>query len=63
MAVQLNGQEVGPIKFTDNKPGKTVHVGLSAPANPVDGDVWIYADALNNAGKNCLKTIDLSTGG
>jgi hypothetical protein len=63
MAVQLNGQEVGPIKFTDNKPGKTVHVGLSAPANPVDGDVWIDADALNNAGKNLLQTIDLSTGG
>jgi hypothetical protein len=63
MAVQLNGQEVGPIKFTDSRPGKTVHVGLATPINPVDGDVWIDSDALNNAGKNLVQTIDLSTGG
>lgn len=63
MAVQLNGQEIGPIKFTDSKPGKTIHVGLASPINPVDGDVWIDSDALNNAGKNLLQTIDLSTGG
>ena len=63
MAVQINGQDVGPIKFTDDRPGKTVHVGLAAPLNPVDGDVWIDSDALNNAGKNLIQTIDLATGG
>lgn len=63
MGLQLNGQDVGPIKFTDDKPGKTVHVGPLAPGNPVDGDVWIDSDQLNNAGKNLLQTIDLSTGG
>jgi len=63
MAIQLNGQEVGPIKFTDDKPGKTIHVGPSTPTNPVDGDVWIDSDQQNNAGKNLIQTIDLSTGG
>lgn len=63
MAVQINGQEVGPIKFTDNLAGKTVHIGQSSPVNPVDGDIWIDADALNNAGKNLIQIIDLTTGG
>jgi hypothetical protein len=63
MAIQLNGQEIGPIKFTDSRPGKTIHVGPATPSNPVDGDVWIDSDQLNNAGKNLLQTIDLSTGG
>ncbi len=63
MAVQINGQEIGPIKFTDNRVGRTIHVGPDTPVNPVDGDVWIDSDALNNAGKNLLQTIDLSTGG
>jgi hypothetical protein len=63
MAVQLNGQELGPIKFTDTRPGKTIHVGLASPLNPVDGDVWIDSDALNNAGKNLIQTIDLANGG
>jgi len=63
MAVQINGQEVGPIKFTDNLAGRTIHVGQTAPVNPIDGDVWIDADALNNAGKNLIQTIDLTTGG
>lgn len=62
MAIQLNGQELGPIKFTDDKAGKTVHVGLGTPTNPVDGDVWIDSDALNNAGKNLLQTVDANTG-
>jgi len=62
MAVQLNGQEVGPVKFTDDKPGKTLHVGLVNPTNPVDGDLWIDSDALNNAGKNLIQTIDANTG-
>lgn len=63
MAVQLNGQELGPIKFTDNRAGRTIHVGPDNPINPVDGDVWIDSDSLNNAGKNMIQTIDLSTGG
>jgi hypothetical protein len=62
MAIQLNGQEVGPVKFTDDKPGKTLHVGLVNPTNPVDGDLWIDSDALNNAGKNLIQTIDANTG-
>ncbi len=63
MAVQINGQELGPIKFTDSRAGRTVHVGPDNPINPVDGDVWIDSDALNNAGKNLIQTTDLSTGG
>jgi hypothetical protein len=63
MAIQLNGQEVGPIKFTDDKPGKTIHVGPSTPTNPVDGDVWIDSDSQNNAGKNLLQSISLDTAG
>ena len=63
MAVQLNGQEIGPIKFTDNLVGKTVHIGQTSPTNPVEGDIWIDADPLNNAGKNLIQTIDLATGG
>ena len=62
MAVQINGQDVGPIKFTDNLAGKTIHVGQASPVNPVDGDIWIDADALNNAGKNLIQTIDLTSG-
>ena len=62
MAVQINGQEVGPIKFTDSLAGKTVHIGQASPVNPVDGDIWIDADALNNAGKNLIQTIDLTSG-
>jgi hypothetical protein len=62
MAIQINGQETGPVKFTDDKPGKTVHIGLASPSNPVDGDLWIDSDSLNNAGKNLLQTIDANTG-
>lgn len=62
MAIQLNGQETGPVKFTDDKPGKTVHIGLTSPSNPTDGDLWIDSDSLNNAGKNLLQTIDASLG-
>ena len=36
---------------------------MASPINPVDGDVWIDSDALNNAGKNLIQSIDLSTGG
>ena len=62
MAVQINGQELGPIKFTDNKAGKTIHVGPDTPVNPVDGDVWIDSDALNNAGKNLIQSVPLTSG-
>jgi hypothetical protein len=27
MAIRLNGQDFGPIKFTDDRPGKTIHIG------------------------------------
>ena len=62
MAIQVNGQNVGPIKFTDDRVGKTIHVGPSTPANPVDGDVWIDSDALNNAGKNLISSTSLTSG-
>ena len=62
MAIQVNGQNVGPIKFTDDRAGKTVHVGPSTPPNPVDGDVWIDSDALNNAGKNLISSTALTSG-
>ena len=62
MAVQINGQELGPIKFTDNKAGRTIHVGPDTPVNPVDGDVWIDSDALNNAGKNLIQSVALTSG-
>lgn len=63
MAVQINGQEIGPVKFTDNRSGKTMHIGTTAPVNPVDGDVWMDGDPFNNAGKNLIQVIDLATGG
>ena len=63
MAIRVNGQDVGPIKFTDDRAGQTIHIGPSTPINPVDGDVWIDSDVLNNAGKNLIQTTDLSTGG
>jgi hypothetical protein len=62
VAIQVNGQHVGPIKFTDDKAGKTIHVGPSTPANPVDGDLWIDSDALNNAGKNLISSTALTSG-
>jgi hypothetical protein len=56
MAVRINGLEDGPIKFTDNKAGRSIFVGPNAPTNPTDGDVWIDSDLLNNAGKNLIST-------
>lgn len=63
MAVQINGQDLGPIKFTDDRSGKIMHIGVTAPINPVDGDVWMDGDPFNNAGKNLIQVINLSTGG
>jgi hypothetical protein len=61
MAVKLNGVDVGAIQFTDNRPGKTIHIGPFLPASATDGDVWIDSDTQNNAGKNLLQTINLAT--
>ncbi len=61
MAVQNNGQPVGPIVFTDDKPGKRLFMGPNTPANPVDGDIWFDSDVLNNAGKNLISTVSLAT--
>lgn len=61
MAVQNNGQPVGPIVFTDDKPGKRLFMGPNTPANPVDGDVWFDSDVLNNAGKNLISNVSLAT--
>jgi hypothetical protein len=61
MAVKLNGVDVGAIQFTDNRPGKTIHIGPFLPTNATDGDVWIDSDTQNNAGKNLLQTLNLAT--
>ena len=61
MAIRLNGQDVGAITFTDNRPGKTIHIGPYLPTSATDGDVWIYSDTQNNAGKNLLQTLNLAT--
>ena len=61
MAIRLNGQEVGAIQFTDNRPGKTIHIGPFLPATATDGDVWFDSDTQNNAGKNLLQTLNLAT--
>jgi hypothetical protein len=61
MAIRLNGQDIGSIQFTDNRPGKTIHIGPFLPASAVDGDVWFDSDTQNNAGKNLLQTLNLAT--
>jgi hypothetical protein len=61
MAIRLNGQDVGSIQFTDNRPGKTIHIGPFLPSTAVDGDVWFDSDTQNNAGKNLLQTLNLAT--
>ena len=61
MAVKLNGVDVGAVQFTDNRPGKTIHIGPFLPASATDGDVWFDSDTQNNAGKNLLQTINLAT--
>lgn len=60
MAVQNNGQPVGPVVFTDDKPGKRIFIGPNTPTSPVEGDIWFDADALNNAGKNLISTVSLT---
>jgi hypothetical protein len=61
MSIRLNGQDFGPIKFTDDRPGKTIHIGPFLPATAADGDVWFDSDTQNNAGKNLLQTLNLAT--
>jgi len=61
MAIRLNGQDVGAIQFTDNRPGKTIHIGPFLPTSATDGDVWFDSDTQNNAGKNLLQTINVAT--
>ncbi len=60
MAVQNNGQPVGPIVFTDDKPGKRIFVGPNTPSNPTDGDIWFDSDVFNNAGKNFISGVALT---
>ena len=61
MSIRLNGQDIGPVKFTDDRPGKTIHIGPFLPASASDGDVWFDSDTQNNAGKNLLQTLNLAT--
>jgi len=60
MAVQNNGQPVGPIQFTDQLPGKRVFIGEATPANPTNGDIWVDSDIFNNAGKNLIASLPLT---
>lgn len=60
MAVQNNGQPVGPIVFTDDKPGKKIYIGPNTPPNPMDGDIWLDSDVFNNAGKNFITGVGLT---
>lgn len=60
MAVQNNGQPVGPIQFTDDKAGKRVFIGPNTPTAPTDGDIWMDSDIFNNAGQNLISTVSLS---
>jgi hypothetical protein len=61
MAIRLNGQDVGAIQFTDNRPGKNIFIGPFLPASATDGDIWFDSDTQNNAGKNLLQTLNLAT--
>lgn len=61
MAIKLNGQDFGPIRFTDGRPGNTIHIGPYLPDSATDGDVWFDSDTQNNAGKNLLQTLNLAT--
>lgn len=61
MAIKLNGIDVGAIQFTDDRPGKTIHIGPYLPSSATDGDVWFDSDTQNNAGKNLLQTLNLAT--
>jgi len=61
MAIRINGQDFGPIQFTDDRPGKTIHIGPYLPTSVTDGDVWFDSDTQNNAGKNLLQTLNLAT--
>jgi hypothetical protein len=61
MSIRINGQDIGPVKFTDDRPGKTIHIGPFLPASASDGDVWFDSDTQNNAGKNLLQTLNLAT--
>ena len=60
MAVQSNGQPVGPISFTDDFAGKRVFIGENTPSNPTNGDIWVDSDIFNNAGKNLIASVPLT---
>jgi hypothetical protein len=60
MAITNDGQPAGPIQFTDVQAGKRFFIGANTPGTPTDGDIWLDADILNNAGQNLLATVTLS---
>lgn len=60
MAISNNGVPSNPINFTDSNPSSRVFIGTTAPTNPVNGDIWIDANPLNNAGKNLYSSVTLS---
>ena len=60
MAITNDGQPAGPIQFTDVQAGKRFFIGATTPGTPTDGDIWLDADVLNNAGQNLLVTTTLS---
>ena len=60
MASANGGMPQNPIVYTDNVAGTRVFIGTTTPSNPVDGDVWIDSNPLNNAGKNLVSQATLS---
>jgi len=62
MAVAKNGVPSSPLRFTDTNASSRLFVGTNTPSNPSDGDVWMNASPLNNAGKNLMSQVTLSGG-
>lgn len=62
MAVSNNGVPQSPLVITDNLVGSRIFVGITTPSNPVNGDIWIDSNPLNNAGKNLTSTVTLGGG-
>jgi len=60
MAIQNNGQPQTGIIFTDDKPGRRVFIGPNTPTGIVEVDIWLDADAFNNAGKNFISGVALT---
>ena len=61
MAISNNGIPQNPLVITDNLVGSRIFLGSTTPTNPVNGDIWIDSNPLNNAGKNPIANATIST--